>query len=85
MAARQVSGILGGEMTKTYYISKKAEDLMLGNMFVSWFAMWDEANYPKPKRILDIKEKNGRITLHLDDASTALLCPEHIVLVQEIA
>lgn len=72
-------------MTAVYFVEKKAADLRLGDMFLSWFVTWDKKKEAIPKRILNIKEKKGKLEISFDDTSKATLHPEHIVLVQEIA
>jgi hypothetical protein len=71
-------------MTEIYHVQRKADDLRLGNMFVDW-AVMPRGPYPKPRRIINLKEHKGNIRVYLDDMSTYVLRPEHIVIVQEIA
>lgn len=72
-------------MTAVYLVERKAEDLRLGDMFISWAMVWDQEMKVVPKRILNIREAKGKVVLSLDDCSTLQLHREHVVIVQETA
>lgn len=70
-------------MKQLCYVQKKAEDLKLGDMFAYWAVMKDNL-YPKPSRILDIKNgKKEKLEVILADGQSYKLKPEMIVVIQE--
>ena len=80
-------------MSAIRYVSKKAEDLKLGDMFAGWhsiFIDWgDEVPKWPAKRVLDFKapvnSRGGKLEISLDDGSVLQLHPEMMVLVEVLA
>jgi hypothetical protein len=71
-------------MTRFYYVQKKAENLKLGDMYVDW-AFPKSGVYGDPARILDIKEKGGRIEVKLDNLRKKVFLPGFLVIVEVMA
>ena len=78
-------------MTNIYKVAKKAEDLRIGDLLLSW---WISDGKPVeqyyPHRITNITYRRaprlGQIMVHLDDGRGPLpLHNEQLVVVQEIA
>lgn len=72
-------------MTDRYYVERKAEDLHMGDMYVSWFRLKEFKNYPAARRILNIVATPNEIRIYLDDASALSLKPGQYIVVEELA
>jgi len=70
-------------MTRSYRVKRKVGDLKLGDMFIGW--VLNPVSNSKPRRILDIKDKQDSRTIVLDDGSSLTFHPEHLTIVEEIA
>lgn len=55
-------------MTQQYLISKPAEELKSGDLFVSVFSRTDQ-HYPQPVRITEIYPDPPYITIYLEDGA----------------
>ena len=72
-------------MTQIYFVETVADDLKIGQMFVSW-ALRKDREYPDARRILDIKtQSDGKLKLWLDTLETIVLMPEQICVIREVA
>jgi hypothetical protein len=74
-------------MTHFLYRRIKAEDLRMGHHYVDWVLEEDDTGnyiYGDPKRVLNIREKQGRIYATLDDGSTPAFYPEHVLIIKEV-
>ena len=74
-------------MTRIYRRTKKAEDLLLGDLFVDWCLNKGTENvvYGPSFRILNITEKNGRVYADMDNLARYAFYPEQLVIVEEVA
>ena len=82
-------------MTSTYYVQKKAGDLMLGDMFAGWWTdeVWEVLDEVRPnwpaKRVVNYKpptaSRKGLMEISLDDGSKIQVHPEMLVYVEVMA
>jgi len=78
-------------MTATYYCSRKAEDLRIGNLFVDWAirkGKGEEVVYGLPTRITNIKVTDhvtDELRVDLQDGRKFRFMPQMEVVVMEFA
>jgi len=70
-------------MTRAYRVSKKAEDILIGDKVYGWSFRRDEVR-ETAARVLDWKEKQGKVMITTEDW-TILVHPEMLMVVEEVA